>query len=54
MHPVMRVIKDWVKPSFATNIQHVFIYSFIATLFGLPDGHPQVNRTKYSQNTHNP
>jgi hypothetical protein len=37
-----------VKLSSTTNIQDVFIYTlFIATCFGLSDGHPQANRTKY-------
>jgi hypothetical protein len=49
MHPVACYQGLSVKPPFATNIKNVIIYNFITTCFSVSDGHPQVNRTKYSK-----
>jgi hypothetical protein len=49
MHPVALIIKVVSETVFSNDCLRCFIHIFIATCFGLSDGHLQANRTNYSK-----
>jgi hypothetical protein len=50
MHPVARIIKVCQSNRPPQRMFKIFLFIlFIATCFGLSDGHLQVNRTNYSK-----